>query len=156
MNSVLIKSKVELYHFRPILGCPSRTIEAGGPAPAGYRSNLVHLFDDIGVYLTEHHATCLIESINFVFETSESIFAIAQPFAGSVTVCGVPIVKGMEEAELPLTLCQRYLAGRYEIAGGQCTVSIRTEHMRTARRRRSRKRYVTSVSVSLGAAQKRT
>lgn len=147
MNGELFDAKVVLDHYRTVLGPPSRTIEAGGPAPVGHRNNQVHLFDDAGIYLTEHHASRLVESVNFVLDVSESLFPLEEAFSGSLTVFGLPMYAGMKEEDLPSHF-QRDLPGEYSVAADKCWVSISTIGHRTPSGRRSKPRYVVSVSVS--------
>ena len=146
LNSELFNAKIPVDGYRNALGTPSQTIEAGGPAPAGHRNNQVHVFDDVGVYLTEHHATQLIESVNFVLDASESLFPLDQAFNGSLTVLDMALDAKTKEEELS-SLFQRDLPGDYSVAAGKCWVSINAVGRRTPSGKRSKPRYVVSVSV---------
>lgn len=76
----LILGRLRLTHAVPLeevageLGRPDRSIAAGSPAPYGHRSNQIHLYDELGVFLNEHHARRLIEEVTFVFDPSCSAF----------------------------------------------------------------------------------
>ncbi len=52
--------------FHELLGHPDRLEEAGQPAPFGHRNNQIHFYDDLGMYLNEHHYTILIQGVTFV------------------------------------------------------------------------------------------
>jgi hypothetical protein len=147
LNGTLFDDKVALSHYQTVLGLTSRTIEAGGTAPVGHRNNRIHLFDDAGVYLTEHHASRLVESVNFVFELSESLFPLKEAFSGRLTVFGLLINADCTEGDLR-SLFQRDMPGEYSLAAEKCWVSISTIGHRTPRGRRSELRYVVLVSIS--------
>ena len=72
--------------FHGLLGEPSRIIAAGRPAPAGHRNNQIHIYDDLGVYITEHHYTFLFTSVIFMLDPSHSPFPSLNPFSGSLFI----------------------------------------------------------------------
>jgi hypothetical protein len=63
-----------LDQYVEVLGTPSKTIEAGPPAPWGHRNHQIHIFDDLGLYLNEHHVTALIGEVAFVLEPTGEPF----------------------------------------------------------------------------------
>ena len=57
-----------------VLGPPDRTVEPSTPAPMGYRNNQMHMYDGLGLYLNEHHATRRIQDVTFVFNIADTPF----------------------------------------------------------------------------------
>jgi hypothetical protein len=94
---------VGLPEFTAILGQPNRTIEPSPPAPYGHRNNHIHLYDHLGLYLNEHHATGLIGEVTFVLDPTEVPFPVGCPFAGRLRVGEVMVYPGMREG-LPESL----------------------------------------------------
>src|SRR4029450_7141429 len=68
--------------YTRLLGSPSRTESPGAPAPAGHRNNQIHFFDNLGIYLNEHHATRLIQGVTFAVDCEHVVFPTEHPFAG--------------------------------------------------------------------------
>jgi hypothetical protein len=142
----LFNRQVPLEQYREALGVPHRTIAAGPPAPTGHRSNQVHIFDSQGIYLTEHHASRLIESVNFVFDPSESPFPIAMPFMGSLTIDGRQICSNMLDTDLDPKTFARVLGGEYSVSYKNCWIGVSTKR-RGPGGKRGRVRHVTRASV---------
>jgi hypothetical protein len=81
--------------YTEVLRTPARILEESQPAPYGHRNNQIHMFDDLGLYLIEHHATRLIDAVVFVLWLEECAFAPAREFSGKLTVGGVRFFPGM-------------------------------------------------------------
>lgn len=149
LNGELFARTLPLREYEGALGTPSRTIEPGRPAPAGHRNNQVHIFDDSGIYLTEHHASGLIESVNFILDPSESPFPVQRAFTGTLSVFGQPMRENMTERDLTPDLFTRYLPGQYSLRTDGCAVTVSSIGRRSPSGRRSKIRYIVRVSVSL-------
>ena len=147
INQFVFNEKMPLERYRSALGQPTRTIDAGPPAPLGHRNNQIHLFDAIGIYLTEHHASRLIESVNFVFDLEESPFPIGRPFAGGLTLDRQTIRIDMQECDLDQRRLNRDLPGEFILKLGSCWVAIFTKQRRSFVGRSRLARYVIRVSV---------
>ena len=147
INGELFREDVSLEHYSRILGSPSRIDEGKLPAPYGHRNNRAYLFDDQGIYLTEHHATRLIESVNFVFDVTDAVIRTTHPFAGSLTIFDQELRVGMSERELGLSPFKRDLAGEYSVRRGHCWIGLSTMGQRVPGRRRMKLRFLVSVSV---------
>jgi hypothetical protein len=147
LNEVLFNSKTVLNYYETVLGASSRTVEAGQPAPAGHRNNQVHIFDDIGIYVTEHHASGLIESVNFVFNPSEIPFPIGHGFSGDLTLFGFPVQAHTTENDVLAEPFRKDLPGEYSVAGEHCRVLVSLIGRRTSSGKRSKPRYVVRVSA---------
>jgi len=64
LNGRLFKSPVSPDEYAAVLKSPVRIVEPSPPAPYRHRNNQIHLFDDLGLYLIEHHATRLMQSFS--------------------------------------------------------------------------------------------
>jgi len=95
LNGRLFRSPAQPAQYAEVLGVPNRVEEPSTPAPYGHRNNQIHLFDEFGLYLIEHHASRQIDAIVFVLWLEESPFKPARDFAGRLTVGGVDILPGM-------------------------------------------------------------
>lgn len=146
INGIVFSGKEKLEKYHTVLGMQSRELNVGPPAPVGHSNNRVFLFDDAGIYLTEDQASQLIDSVNFVFDTSEGLFNLQQAFAGTLSILGVPFNADTDEKEVPSTF-QRDLPGDYSVATSKCWVSIDAVGRRMSSGTRSKSRYVVSVSV---------
>jgi hypothetical protein len=147
INGQVFDKKLPLERYEDVLGPPTRTIDAGPPAPVGHRNNRVHVFDSEGIYLTEHHASRLIESVNFVFDPAESPFPIERAFGGSLKVDGHLIRAGMPERDLDLARLTRDLPGEYSVKHENCWIGISAQGRRDSHGKRRKPRYVVRVSV---------
>jgi hypothetical protein len=147
LSGHLFDKKLPMDNYQCALGLPSRTIDAGPPAPAGYRNNQVHIFDSDGIYLTEHHDSRLIESVNFVFDPADSTFPIDGAFCGDLKVDRQSICSNMLEGDLDLTLLARELPGEYSVKYEKCWIGISAKGRRDFSGKRRKPRYVIEVSV---------
>jgi len=95
LNGRLFRSPVQPSEYAAVLGIPGRVEDPSTPAPYGHRNNQIHLFDEFGLYLVEHHASRLVDEVVFVLWLEESPFKPAREFTGRLTVGGVNIVPGM-------------------------------------------------------------
>jgi hypothetical protein len=149
ISGYVFDKKLPLERYQGVLGAPSRTIAVGPPAPAGHRNNQVHIFDAEGIYLTEHHASRLIESVNFIFNPADSPFPIESAFCGSLKIDGNQLLPNMPEADLHATLFARDLPGEYSVKYKNCWVGVSAKGRRDSSGKRRRPRYVVRVSVCL-------
>jgi hypothetical protein len=99
LNGRMFHSPVHPSEYSQILNSPVRIADPSSPAPYGHRNNQIHIFDDFGLYMIEHHQTCLVDSIVFVLLGDEAAFKPAREFSGELTVGGVRFFPGMGENE---------------------------------------------------------
>jgi hypothetical protein len=149
INGHLFNKQVPVEHYHDALGTPSRTVAAGPPAPYGHRNNHVHYFDSAGIYLTEHHASRLIESVNFVFDLADSPFPVDKAFSGCLKIDGRQFRSGMKERDLALAQFRHDLAGEYSLRLENCRICISTMGRRVPGGKRRKPRYLVGVSVGL-------
>lgn len=147
INGQVFNKKLPLERLQIVLGLSSRTIDPGPPAPYGHRNNQVHVFDSEGIYLTEHHASRLIESVNFVFDPSDSPFPIERAFSGSLKIDGQLIRVGMSERDLDLAHLSRDLPGEFSVKHENCWIGVSTMGRRDSHGKRRKPRRVIRVSV---------
>jgi len=89
LNGRLFKSPVRPSEYPEVLEISARIVEPSTPAPYGHRNNQIHMFDELGLYLIEHHATRLVDAVVFVLWLEESPFKPAREYAGQLTIGGV-------------------------------------------------------------------
>jgi hypothetical protein len=148
INGQLFDGKLPLERYQNVLGPPSRTIDAGPPAPFGHRNNQVHVFDSEGIYLTEHHASRMIESVNFIFDTGESPFPIERSFDGNLEVDGHTIRAGKSERDIESAHFTLDLPGEFSVKYETCWIGISAQGRRDAQGKRRKPRFIIRVSVS--------
>lgn len=149
INGFVLKGELPLEHYLPVLGPPDRSFGAGDPAPAGFRNNQVHAYDNLGIYLTEHHATRLIQSVNFVFDCAKCPFEMQKPYLGELRINATPFRVGMSARELHLNQFQSDLPGEYHLETADYWVGISTAARRTKSGSRSKVREIKRVSICL-------
>ncbi len=144
--------------FHSLLGEPTRIIPAGPPAPFGHRNNHIHFYDHLGLRLNEHHYTHQIQAVTAVLNTVDSIHPTRLPFSGTLQVGGVNIGEGEVEtklAESAIPFVSR-LPGIWAAdvtsaptEGHRIHISVDTKGRMLPSGRRSRKREILSVELSL-------
>lgn len=97
LNGRLFYRPVEPMEYSQTLGVAPRIVDPSPPAPYSHRNNQIHIFDEIGIYLIEHHATRLIDAVTFVLWLEEAVFKPAREFQGQLTIGGVRFFPGMME-----------------------------------------------------------
>jgi hypothetical protein len=95
LNGHLFQSPMQPSEWAAVLGSPVRVVEPSPPAPYGHRNNQIHLFDELGLYLIEHHATRLVDAVVFVLWLDETAFKPVCEYSGELTIGGVPFFPGM-------------------------------------------------------------
>jgi hypothetical protein len=95
LNGRLFQSPVQPSEYAAVLASPVRVVEPSPPAPYGHRNNQIHLFDELGLYLIEHHATRLVDAVVFVLWVEESAFKPACELSGELTIGHVRFCPGM-------------------------------------------------------------
>ena len=144
------------WHAR--LGPPNRIEVAGPPAPSGHRNNRVHVYDRLGVTLTEHHWTYQISSLRAVFDLTEEPFPPVAPYSGRLSLGGTEVTGETTERDLASVSIpfRQYLCGEWsgsvrDLSGRMIDVHLGTAALRTATGRSSRIRTVAAVEISVHA-----
>ena len=145
MGCVLIAGEIALQSLAQIIGPPTQVDESEVRAPYGHANNKVYLFDDYGIYATQEHSSELIDSINFVFDNKESIFALKRPFQEAIDVFGVPLTASSIEKDL--VGFQEFLPGEYERQSDLVSVGVTATAGKNARGRRTGPKFIVEVNV---------
>lgn len=144
--------------FHAILGSPSRVVPAGPTAPAGHRNNHIHIYDDLGMTLNEHHYTYQIQEVDIVLDTTDAIHSTPRPFAGRLEIGGAQIVAGAFEDILKSSdirfsaLHQGKWFAKVKSAPGsgrEIPVFVHTAGRKLPSGRRSKIRLVVTVAICL-------
>jgi len=157
INGNLFTEGVPLDRYVAVLGTPARTAAPGAPAPYGHRNNQLHFFDNAGLYVNEHHLTCLIQAVDIIL-AKETHFPTTHLFHGTLLVCGMPLRAGMSERELleagqDCVVRFRNHLGRSWVADGErIAIDMDTYAERTPSGRKSRRRWLSYVSVGFREA----
>jgi hypothetical protein len=115
LNGRLFQSPVQPTEYAAVLESPPRVVEPSPPAPYGHRNNQIHLFDELGLYLIEHHATRLVDAVVFVLWLEESAFKPVCEYLGELTIGGVRFFPGMTP---PINrTAQSFSRGRFSAFG---------------------------------------
>jgi hypothetical protein len=94
LNNRLFRSPVSPTEYAIALGSTFRVVEPTPPAPYGHRNNQIHLFDDLGLYLIEHHKTQLVDAVVFVLWLDEAAFKPKNEYTGDLMIGGVRFFPG--------------------------------------------------------------
>jgi hypothetical protein len=95
LNGRLFQSPLPPTDYAAALASPVRIVEPSPPAPYGHRNNQIHLFDELGLYLIENHATRLVNAVVFVLWLEEAAFKPICEYSGELAIGGVRFLPGM-------------------------------------------------------------
>jgi hypothetical protein len=158
LDSIVLDG-LEVTHGMPLslyeqaLGAPARSVMPGPPPPYGHRNNVIHFYDQLGIILREHHATRLIEGIDFQLEPSKAVFPAASPYRGELWVCGASVHAEMEFDEFADKCEQSFKPhlGHAWYLDGEC-ISIQFEVYSPKEKGQKRKDLITDVAVGFRGA----
>jgi hypothetical protein len=134
-----------------VLGVPSCIHAAGPPAPYGHQNNQIHVYDTLGMYFNEHHYTCSLTGVSFVFwpEAEGYPFTPAQAFWGKLLLGDYEIPEAVPEKQL-VAGCglpfREMLPGIWYLPG-TIPISLDTKGAKLKSGRRSSAKRLVSVSV---------
>ena len=100
-----------------------------------------------GIYLTEHHASRLIGSVNLMFEPVDSPFPIETAFRGILNISGQTIRTDMTEQDIVSFNPTRDLPGEYSLKLELVWVGISAKGRGDKFGKPRKPRYVSRVSV---------
>lgn len=151
LNGRALRDAEPVQAFHELLGRPTRIEPAGQPAPVGHRNNQIHLYDNLGLYLIEHHFTFLVDAVTFVFWREEAAFATERDFTGDLRVGHIDVKPGMMESDMRGTTIPfvSQLTGSWSFKSDDLWVGIDTKGEKRSTGRRSKRRRIVSVSVCL-------
>lgn len=157
INGVAFVRPVLVDEFAKVLGEPSRVIGAGGPPPAGHRNNQIHLYDSLGLFLNEHHLTCLIQGVNVVFAPAQVPFPTQQVFQGELLIGGQLLTAEstlhdfLKSSTIPF---QPHLGYCWFADGESISISLMTYAEKLRSGRRSKVRQLSYVALGFRSAYK--
>ena len=151
LNGRAIREGRPVAEFHELLGRPDRIDAAGPPAPVGHRNNQIHRYDILGLWLNEHHYTFLIQAITFVLWKDQVAFPTHHEFDGELKVGGVRVTPGVAEVEMTASTIPwiSRLRGTWHFEGDSLWIGFETKGRKGPGGHRSKKRYLTSLSVCL-------
>jgi hypothetical protein len=135
-----------------MLGIPDRVVDPAPPAPVGHRNNLIHVYDDLGLYFHEHHWTRLAMDLVFVFWPEEEHYAFTprRAFSGHLKLDDYLVTGGASESQLirgcPIPF-EEYLSGQWRAKSGRFSVGMVVKGAELRSGGRSKKRSAVSIDV---------
>ena len=136
-----------------LLGLPDRKVDPAPSAPAGHRNNLIHVYDDLGLYFHEHHWTRLAMDLVLVYWPEEEGYAFTprRAFPGHLTLLGYLVPSGVAASqfvrECPIPL-EEYLSGRWRSMDERFAIGMDSKGAKLRSGRRSARRRVVSIDLS--------
>jgi hypothetical protein len=152
-NGRLFESPVLPSEYAAVLESRVRVVEPSPPAPYGHRNNQIHLFDEFGLYLVEHHATRLVNAVVFVLWLEESVFKPAREYSGELTIGGVRFFPGMTPQDYSggTITFQGPVLGLWEARRKGICIGLNAKGMRQPSGRRGKRLRFVDVSVCFSA-----
>ena len=153
VNGLEITSAPIVRTIYDVLGEPSRVYVPTPAAPPGHRNNQLHVYDTLGIRVSEHHFTFRAQEIGLTFDCNDPLFAFApkEPFRGSLVIDGSAMPLGGPEAEFvhacPLPL-QQTLSGLWHWEVDKFYVGLHARGSKLRSGRRSHQRQVIDLSMS--------
>jgi hypothetical protein len=153
INGLCIQSAPTVSDMYAVLGQPSRIDSGEKPAPAGHRNNQIHVFDELGLTLIEHHYTRLVQGLSCWFDTEERLFRFTPKcrFQGQLVFERVTMPLGGDVRAFlvssPFAFSDHFAGTcRHEFDGFSIIVDSRGRRLPSGRR--SKLRHVTYISLS--------
>jgi hypothetical protein len=146
---------VQPTEYASVLASPPRVVEPLPPAPYEHRNNQIHLFDDLGLYLIEHHATRLVDVVVFVLWLEESAFKPVCEYSGELTIGGVRFFPGMTPRDYSdgTIAFERPALGLWSACRDRIWIGLNTKGMRQRSGRRGKRLRFVDVSVCFSSQQ---
>ncbi len=154
INGCAISEAVDPRQLHETIGStPDRIVDPAAPAPFGHRNNLIHVYDSLGLYFHEHHATRLATDLVFAWWPEEEGFAFSPrcAFSGCLRLGEYRVPLEATESEvirncpIRLTSCVR---GSWRTERDGFGLGITTKGPKLKSGRRSARRRVVSIDVS--------
>lgn len=142
---------VTLAAFEEVLGHPERTWNGTTPAPVGHRNNQFHYYDSLGLYLSEHHMTTFILSLDVVFESVACPHPPLKTFHSELLIGNSAVYQGMLASDF-VSNCPIPFRPHFEhwhADGEVLSVDIRVLRPTTASGHRTRSKHLRIGWVSI-------
>lgn len=148
LNGRLFQLPVQPLEYTTVLGQTARIIEPSPPAPYGHRNNQIHLYDELGLYLIEHHSTRNVDAVVFVLWLDEATFKPVREFSGDLAIGGVQVHPGMTPREF--TNCtitfEGPILGLWNARQGGLSIGLTDKKVRLPSGRRGKSHRFVDVS----------
>jgi hypothetical protein len=129
-------------------------VDAGAtPAPTGHRNNQIHVYDELGIYIHEHHHTRRAICISLALDVKEAAYRFIpkHAFKGELRFNGKVMPLGAGEAEFvqmsPFPF-QESLKGSWFSEFEGFSVNFTSQGRLLPSGTRSRSRRISSISIS--------
>lgn len=151
LNGRSFRDAAPLGRFHDVLGCPDRIEAVGQSAPVGHRNNQIHFYDELGLYLNEHHYTYSITAVTFVLWREEAAFRLRNEINGQLRLGGIEMNPGITELDLQDTKIPfvSELRGTWHFESDELWIGFDSKGEKGPTGRRSKRRRIVSVSVCL-------
>jgi hypothetical protein len=99
INGFAISTAPKMEELLEVLGKATRIDST--PAPAGQRHNQIHVYDESGIYIHEHHFTRRAECLSIALDVKEPQFGYVPkyPYTGEFRLGGILMPLGRTEIE---------------------------------------------------------
>lgn len=153
VNGCSIVTAPTVEEMYAILGEPTRIDSGESPAPVGHRNGRIHIYDELGVTINEHHYTYRIQSLMCWMNVVDTEFRFVpeQAFSGTLSVDGSDLRLGGNVrdffASSPVEFGDGW-GGSWSFRVGGFCVFLSSQGHRLRSGRRSKVRHVATVSLS--------
>lgn len=155
IDGLTVDRGLPLEKYTSVIGLPDNSVMPGPPPPYGHRNNVLHFYNRYGFFLREHHATCLIEGIDFQLDSTDAHFPLSSSYSGVLNVCGIAIQRGMNFTDFA-RLCTKefspHLGHAWYLDGEK--ISIQFEVRGQKENGNVRREIITELSVGFRGAHK--
>jgi hypothetical protein len=153
LNRFVITTAPTVQELHELLGNPDRIDAGETPAPVGHRNNQIHIYDQLGLTVIEHHYTQRIESMCCWFETEEPRFRFtpSRSFSDTLVIDDVVMPLGGDVSTFATTSPVKYengFGGLWRTGSAGFGIHLQTRGKRLRSGRRSRIQHVIEVSIT--------
>jgi hypothetical protein len=155
LNGRLFQLPAQPSEYSAVLQTAARVVEPAPLAPFGHRNNQIHLFDELGLYLIEHHATRLVDAVVFVLWLEESAFKPVREYSGQLTIGSVPFFPGMTPRDYSggTIVFEGPILGHWNARRDGIYIGLDAKGMREPSGRRGKRLRFVDVSICFSARQ---
>ncbi len=138
-----------------LLGVRPRVFTGLPPAPTGHRNNWRHIFDQLGIVLTDQHDTQVVHEVKVSLKTRglPRDYEPRMIFSGDLCVCGVQVTPDTSASKVISASGREFeqrLPGIWSFREGSIHIAL-TVYSRPSLVFRERNAPIESVSIDFGA-----
>jgi hypothetical protein len=153
VEGLIVETAPTVTELYAVLGPPTRVDSGESPAPVGHRNNQIHIYEDCGLTINEHHYTRRVQGLCCWFETDDPAFRFTprHAFTGKLMFELVEMPRGGRDEEFVAVSPFRFVPGlggvwTYKFDGFAVYLDARGAKLKSGRR--SKVRRIVMVSVS--------